>query len=194
MKGILQVAWARGGKIGSPNRKPVAKPMQCSTKTSKQWPGKNGSHFGSRTVSDQVNIVAASSNVFHRIPFGLLIRASVYNRAFPVFRRSHPFPCFQTIARVKMQRTFLCFVRRRRYLQFLFLLMVLFPISTEWVFAPQVRLKRDSKAILARKLSQIDASLGAGIYALVQAVLQLASPHWKLVQPQCPHAGSKDQR
>ena len=54
------------------------------------------------------------------------------------------------IARVKKQYTFPCLVRRRHYLQILVLLMVLFPISIEWVFGQRVRL------ILVRRFSKIE--------------------------------------
>ena len=80
------------------------------------------SHFGSRTISAQVNIVAVSDHVFHRFPFDLLIQVSATKLSLflciPSFR-------WLPIARLKMQCTLPCLVHRRRYLQLLVLLTVL---------------------------------------------------------------------
>ena len=67
------------------------------------------SHFVSRAKSVQVNIVAVSDHVFHR---------------FPCFFSAYSFS-WLTIARLRMQYTLPCLVRRRHHLQMLVLLTVL---------------------------------------------------------------------
>ena len=109
---------------------------------------------------------------------------------------------FITRARLMMQSTQMCPIRHyKTFLQSAVLLMVLFPTSTS-------SMEEGFEAILAGKLSQNQASLGAlasipmltvschshnqrqplqtrfQVLNRSLAVLQLASPHWKLVQPQ----------
>ena len=43
------------------------------------------SHFGSRAISVQVNIVAVSDHVFHKFPFDLLLQVSLFLRIPFVF-------------------------------------------------------------------------------------------------------------
>ena len=97
------------------------------------------SHFGSRAISVQVNIVAVSDHVFQWFPFDLLIQVSANQLSL--------FSCISFVlmaVQVKMQCALHC-PARRLYLRMLVLLMVL--VTTSMVWAPALEVQRTKNSM-----------------------------------------------